>query len=94
MKPSTPVIHEGKTYPDYAVSLNSGPLIVGGVYTTAINLKLIPRRINEEGNIELLESHAKKVRFSDIRNQADERTLQAFGEIDAAIQSFINDKGL
>lgn len=95
MKPFRPIIKDGKKYDEYAVNLTSAPLISGGDYTTAVNLVLTPMRYDEESQkYELLQdpAYVKVVAFSDIKNQADPATLQAFGAINTTIQQFINSK--
>jgi|SRR5690606_16982638 len=97
MKPSQPIVHGGNTYDEYEVSLSAKTILRGNTYTTAVNLTLRPMRELPGGaGYEVLKdpSFTKCVLYSDIRNQADDFTLQTFGQIDALIQAFINEKNL
>lgn len=97
MKPSQPIVHGGNTYDEYEVSLTAKTITRGNTYTTAVNLTLRPMRELPGGaGYEVLQdpNFTKSARFHDIRNQADLFTLQTFGQIDALIQAYINEKNL
>ena len=94
MIPSSPIIIEGKKYPEYAVFLSSAPIVSEDTYRTAVNLTLVPMRTNEEGKVELAQDNSKNVLFSDIVKSGDIKALTAFGKINAAVQEFINEKQL
>lgn len=98
MKPITPIVHEGKTYDQYAVSLNSSPLPRGNKgYTTAVNLVLTPMFEDELGEIQLIPrdavddkgvSYIKRFSTSDIRTCGNMPALQAFAQINQTVESF------
>lgn len=95
MTPSIAIVHNGKTYTEYQVSLSSTPIIRGSNYTTAVNLTLRPMRLNEETNeyeVLMEKEFEKQVLLSNVRASSDMAILIAFGKIDAAVQEFVNAK--
>lgn len=95
MKPSSPIVHNNKTYDEYQVSLSSTPILRGNNYTTAVNLTLRPMCLNEETNeyeVLMEKQFEKQVLLSNVRSSNDIALLTAFGKIDAAIQEFVNSK--
>jgi hypothetical protein len=96
LQASTPLAHEGKIYPYYALHLALSPLwqqtSVGG----SVAMRLVPYRIAEDGTYEYLQDQSRSVVFLDVFPEAakDPQLASAVNGIMSSIQQYILDKGI
>ena len=94
MNASTPNIIDGVEYPKYCANLSITSFYKkGGTFEANAALRLIPTKIDEEGNVIKKDSEYKSVLLGSL-NTANSEEQQAVSQIYNAIQNYINVKGL
>jgi hypothetical protein len=94
MNASTPNIIDEIEYPKYCANLAITSFYKkGGAFEANAALRLIPTRIDEEGNVIKKEENYKSVLLGSLR-EANPEEQQAIAQIYNAIQNYINVKGL
>lgn len=103
MIPLKPITYQGKTYDQYAVSLNSSPIPRGAKgYTTAVNLVLTPMFKDSDGIMHLIPSDAvdennksyiERFSTADIRACNNPAAQQAFYLISGITEKFAISQG-
>ncbi len=94
MNTPTPNIIEGESYPKYCANLAITSFYKkGGNFEVNAALRLVPTRIDEEGNVIKSEENYKNVLLGSLQ-EVNPEEQQAINEIYNAIQNYINVKGL
>jgi hypothetical protein len=94
---TTPIEHNGNTYPYCTVNLAISPLEKQDGIGGSVSMLLVPYRELEGGGIEKVEDQAKSVVFLDVFEHiqnGDAALGAAVTQIMGAIQNFITDKNL
>ena len=90
---SNPQTIDGKTYDRYSINFAvTGKYNANGTPDASVALRLIPTRI-EDGVVETNEENAKAIVFGTMEH-ADNEAKAAFAAISAALQSYLNSKGV
>lgn len=98
MKPSEPIVIDGETYDLYTLNLAVTSKYLGDANLgdasedASIAMRLIPTRI-QDGEVIISDGGAKNLAIGTLAG-ADEITMQTAYAIQAAIQNYINVKGL
>ena len=93
MKPSEPIVIDGETYDLYTLNLAVTSKYLGdGTEDASIAMRLIPTRI-QDGEVITADAEARGFAMGTLAG-ADEITMQTAEAIQAAIQNYINLKGL
>lgn len=93
MTASTPLQIDGKTYPKFSLNLAiTGRYLSDGSSDAQVAMRLIPTRI-ENGQVETADANAIGISLGTLAG-SDEATQQAVGAIQAALQTYIQAKGL
>lgn len=93
MNATNPIIIDGKTYDRYSLNLAiTGKYLNDGSTEASVAMRLIPTRI-EGGEVLTAEAEAKGIALGSL-DGSDDATQQAVGAIQAALQTYINLKGL
>lgn len=93
MNASNPIEIDGKSYDKFSLNLAiTGRYLPDGNPEASIAARFIPTRIDGDEAIEAQE-HSINIALGSLSG-ADEPTLTAVAEISAALQKFINSKGL
>lgn len=93
MKPSQPIVIDGETYDLYTLNLAVTSKYLGDASEDAsIAMRLIPTRI-QDGEVITADAEARGFAMGTLAG-ADEITMQTAYAIQAAIQNYINVKGL
>jgi hypothetical protein len=94
MNASTPNIINEVQYPKYCANLAITSFYKkGGNFEVNAALRLVPTRIDEEGNVIKSEENYKSVLLGSLQ-EANPEEQQAITQIYNAIQNYINVKGL
>jgi hypothetical protein len=94
MNASTPNIIDEIEYPKYCANLAITSFYKkGGTFEANAALRLVPTRIDEEGNVIKKEGNYKSVLLGSLQ-EANPEEQQAIAQIYNAIQNYINVKGL
>lgn len=94
MNAFNPNIIEGETYPLYSANLAITSFYKnGGDFDVSACLKLIPTRLDAEGNVDKKELFSKSLLIGSVNEMSVEERA-AMDQIYAAIQNYINVKGL
>lgn len=94
MNAPTPNVIENVEYPKYSANLAITAFYKkGGTFEANAALRLVPTRIDEEGNIIKSEENYKSVLLGSLQ-EANTEEQQAISQIYNAIQNYINVKGL
>jgi len=93
MKPSQPIVIDGETYDLYTLNLAVTSKYLGDASEDAsIAMRLIPTRI-QDGEVITAAAESRGFAMGTLAG-ADEITMQTAESIQAALQQFINVKGL
>jgi len=98
MKPSEPIVIDGETYDLYSLNLAVTSKYLGDANLgdasedASIAMRLIPTRI-QDGEVITADAEARGFAMGTLAG-ADEITMQTAESIQAAIQNYINVKGL
>lgn len=94
MNASVPNVIEGESYPKYCANLAITAFYKkGGEFEANAALKLIPTRIDEDGNVAYKHDNSKNILLGSLKD-ADLDEQQAIQQIYNSIQHYINVKGL
>jgi hypothetical protein len=90
---STPLTINGQTFDRYSLNLAiTGKYKADGAPDASIAMRLIPTRL-ADGNVITADEAAASIVLGSLE-QADEPTMQAVAAVQAALQTFLNAKGL
>ena len=93
MNASTPITIDGKQYDKFSLNLAiTGRYLGDGSSDANVAMRLVPTRI-ENGEVITADEAAIGIALGSLAG-SDAATLQAVGAIQAALQSYINAKGL
>ena len=93
MNASNPITIDGKTYDRYSLNLAiSGKYLADGSSDANVAMRLVPTRI-EGGEVLTADANAIGIALGSLEG-SDEATQQAVGAIQAALQTYIQAKGL
>ena len=93
MNASAPTTIDGKSYDRYSLNLAiSGKYLGDGSTEASVAMRLVPTRI-ENGEVITADESAKGISLGSLEG-SDEATQQAVGAIQAALQTYIQAKGL
>ena len=93
MNASAPTTIDGKTYDRYSLNLAiTGRYLADGSSDANVAMRLVPTRI-ENGEVITADESAKGIALGSLEG-SDEATQQAVGAIQAALQTYLNAKGL
>jgi hypothetical protein len=93
MKPTNPIIIDGETYDLYTLNLAVTSKYLGnGSEDANIAMRLVPTRI-DNGQVIIADAEARGLSIGTLEG-ADEVTTQTALSIQAALQTFIDAKGL
>jgi hypothetical protein len=93
MTSATPIEYDGEVYPLYSANLAITSSFVNGNMEANAAMRLVPTRIDSEGNAVTLDSQAKSVLVGTTQGISGPEQ-EAMAAIYAAVQNFINAKGL
>ena len=93
MLATNPLQIDGKTYDRYSLNLAiTGKYLPNGQPDANVAMRLVPTRV-ENGVVETADAEAKGIVLGTL-NGADAATQQAVGAIQAALQAYLQAKGL
>ena len=93
MKPTNPIIIDGETYDRYSLNLAiTGKYNGDGTSDANVAMRLVPTRI-QDGEVFTADEAAIGIALGSLAG-SDAATQQAVGAIQAALQAYINAKGL
>ena len=93
MNASNPIQIDGKTYPLFSLNLaTTGKYKADGSSDAQIAMRLIPTRI-ENGQVETADANAIGISLGTLAG-SDQATQQAVAAIQAALQTYLQAKGL
>jgi hypothetical protein len=93
MNATNPIQIDGKSYPKFSLNLAiTGRYLADGSSDANVAMRLVPTRI-EDGEVITADEAAIGIALGSLTG-ADEATQQAVGAIQAALQTYIQAKGL
>ena len=93
MKPTNPIVIDGKTYDIYTINLAITSIVNPDASEDAnVAMRLVPARI-ENGEVILANEYARSMALGSV-DGVDAPTATAVAQISASIQEFIYAKGL
>ena len=93
MNATNPITIDGKTYDKFSLNLAiTGKYLADGSTEASVAMRLVPTRI-ENGEVIAADEAAKGIALGSLEG-SDEATQQAVGAIQAALQTYLNAKGL
>lgn len=93
MNASNPIQIDGKTYDKFSLNLAiTGRYLADGSSDANVAMRLVPTRI-ENGEVITADENSKGIALGSLEG-SDEATQQAVGAIQAALQTYLNAKGL
>jgi hypothetical protein len=90
---TTPIEYNGEVYPLYSANLAISSSFKNGSIEANAAMRLVPTRLDAEGNAITLDEQAKSVLVSSVQGLSGPEQ-EAMTAIYAAVQTFINAKGL
>ena len=93
MNATNPIQIDGKSYDKFSLNLAiTGKYLADGRTEASVAMRLVPTRI-ENGEVITADESAKGIALGSLEG-SDEATQQAVGAIQAALQTYIQAKGL
>jgi hypothetical protein len=93
MNASAPTTIDGKSYDKFSLNLAiTGKYLADGSTEASVAMRLVPTRI-ENGEVITADESSKSIALGSLEG-SDEATQQAVGAIQAALQTYIQAKGL
>ena len=90
---SNPIERDGRSYDKLAISMAFSPQWRDDGVGVSVAMRAVPYAQDEQG-IDHLDDDARAVVFGDVTQETDPATLQCLRDISAALQAFIDAKGL